>query len=282
MKKLNERIKLTNSAVVVGIDPDIEKMPTDFISEYYTDFEVLYAFCKEIIDNVYDIVPAVKFQIAYFEMYGVDGIKAYAKAVSYARSKGLYVIGDIKRGDIGPTAKAYAKGHLKKGADLEVDSITINPYLGDDSNNEFFKLMNEYDKSAFLLVKTSNPTSDQIQNLISNNEEIYSYVAKDLIKNELIFDEEYLKCGMVIGATHPAELTKLRNQYPNVVFLIPGYGAQGASAKDVSNAFNGDGLGAIVNSSRGIIYAFNEYSHTLGQSARKATLKMNEELNKYR
>ena len=283
MMNLMEKVVEKNSVVVVGIDPVIERFPEYIKNELDSSYEKLMAFGKEIINGVYDVVPAVKFQIAYFESYGIDGMRAFMDLILYAKGKGLYIIADIKRGDIGSTADAYAKAYFSKGSDFEVDCVTINPYLGDDSNNAFYNLLEENNKGVFVLVKTSNATSGQLQDLKSNNQEIYKYVANNVKENKVYKTEHvYSNIGAVVGATYPKQLKEIRELLPKSVFLIPGYGAQGGKAEDIKYAFDSNGLGAVVNSSRGIIYSYERFNMSVTKSSRKAVIEMRDDINQWR
>lgn len=286
IKELIENIVKKKSAVVVGLDPRLDRIPSSY-KEGKSISEALFEFNKDIIDGVYDLVPAVKPQIAFYEKYGLEGLKAYVDTKNYAQKKGLFVIGDIKRGDIGSTSKAYSNGHLAKNNyngkivnDFEVDNITVNPYLGEDCLNEFVQDINKNDKSIFVLVKTSNQSSAQIQDIKADGIMIYERVAKIVKTMNEQYNEKYGPIGAVVGATYPSEMIALRSQMPKAYFLVPGYGAQGGTAKDVVNAFNKDGLGALVNSSRGIIFNYEKINSSVSDGARDAVEKMNEAINK--
>lgn len=283
MMILMEKVIEKNSIVVVGIDPVIDRFPEYIKDGFDSSYGKLMVFGKEIIDGVYDVVPAVKFQIAYFESYGLDGMRAFKDLIAYAKEKKLYVIADVKRGDIGSTAEAYARAYFSKGSDFEVDCITINPYLGDDNNNAFYNLAKENDKGVFVLVKTSNNTSGQLQDLKSDNQEIYKYVANNIKENKFYeTDHIYSGIGAVVGATYPKQLSEIREMLPQSVFLIPGYGAQGGKAEDIKGAFDSNGLGAVVNSSRGIIYSYEKFGLSISKSSRKAAIEMRDDINQWR
>ncbi len=302
--QLISKIEETQNPSVVGLDPRLSFIPDFIQQDAYEKYgktpqgaaEAFYRFNRQIIDQIYDVVPAVKPQIAMYEQYGAPGLEAYIKTISYAKERGLLVIGDIKRGDIASTAEAYSHGHLGRvtiGEEshqvYETDSITLNPYLGFDAIEPFLADCKRYNRGLFVLVKTSNPNSGQIQNLHVGGKKLYQLVG-ELVKewgNQLIGPTGYSQIGAVVGATHPAEAQELRSLMPNTYFLVPGYGAQGATAEDLRGCFNQDGLGAIVNSSRGIIAAhtkesnrrrFNETEFAL--AAREAALEMKGELNK--
>lgn len=299
MDRLIQSIKAKKSPIVVGLDPVLESLPQvvkDKAHAEHADFEeaaasAILAFNHGIIDAVADLVPAVKPQVAFYEQYGPAGMKAYRDTCIYAASKGLTVIGDIKRGDIGSTSRAYSNAHLgivKAGntaySGFPTDIITVNPYLGDDCLKEFMDDVKEYDKGLFILVKTSNPTSSQLQNLISEGRPIYEHVAAMVNRwtEETAEPCGYSPVGAVVGATYPAEAERLRGLMPKAYFLVPGYGAQGGGGADVVPCFNADGLGALVNSSRGIIFAWQKEKYrqeSWQQAARLAVLEMQADIN---
>jgi len=285
IKGLQEKIIQKKSPVVVGLDPRLDRIPRSYKKDKSIS-EALFSFNKDIIDGIYDIAPAVKLQIAFYEKYGLEGLKAYVESKKYAQSKGLFVIGDIKRGDIGSTSKAYSNGHLGHAVygdeivdDFEVDNVTVNPYLGEDCIKEFIEDIKIYDKSIFVLVKTSNPSSKQIQDISKDGQTIYERVAGLVSDMNKEFSGTYGPIGAVVGATYPEEMVALRKQMPKAYFLVPGYGAQGGKADDVVRAFNADGLGAIVNSSRGIIFNYEKLESTVKEGAREAVLEMNKAIN---
>jgi orotidine-5'-phosphate decarboxylase len=278
--RLCEQIKEKKAPIVVGLDPRIDRLPEEIATADLTDGEKLFAFNRGIIDAVADLVPAVKPQIAFYEACGLEGLKAYVETLRYARDKGLIVIGDVKRGDIGSTSAAYAEAHLQKGRDLEVDFMTINPYFGSDGLDPFYKVCDAEDKGVFVLVKTSNPSSSELQDLPVKGEALYQHVGDALQEAAAARagTSGFSNLAAVVGATHPDELKNLRWSLTNVFFLVPGYGAQGGGAADVVGAFDREGLGAIVNSSRGIIYAYESSDKPFGEAAREATLAMREDL----
>ncbi len=280
--RLCEQIKEKKAPIVVGLDPRIDRLPEEIASADLTDGEKLFAFNKGIIDAVADLVPAVKPQIAFYEACGLEGIQAYIETLRYAREKGLVVIGDVKRGDIGSTSAAYAKAHLEKGRDLEVDFMTINPYFGSDGLAPFYEVCDGEDKGVFVLVKTSNPSSSELQDLPVKGQTLYQHVGDALQAASKLRAGAvgFSNLAAVVGATHPDELKNLRWSLPNVFFLVPGYGAQGGGAADVVGAFNKEGLGAIVNSSRGIIYAYESSDKSFVEAAREATVAMREDLQR--
>lgn len=295
---LIEKIKKKENPTLVGLDPRLEYIPDHLKIESFDLYgktpkgvaKAFYEFNKAIIDAVYDIVPAVKPQIAMYEQYGVEGIQAYIDTINYAKSKDLIVIGDIKRGDITSTAESYSKGHIgrvsiedKEYTIFNQDFITLNPYMGYDSIEPYMNDCKKYKRGVFILVKTSNPNSGQIQDLDIGGEKIYERVGKlvSLWGQDLIGESGYSSICAVVGATHPEQGAKLRASMTHTFFLVPGYGAQGGSAHDLKGCFDKNGLGAIVNSSRGIIAAYknekykNKFSEEeFASAARKAALDM--------
>lgn len=296
INQLIEGIIQKRSPIVVGLDPRLEQLPEAIINKYEAEgcspYDVvknsLIEFNKGIIDSVKDLVPAIKPQVAFYEQYGLAGMEAYAETCKYGKEAGLYVIADVKRGDIGSTSKAYSLGHLGKVLykdtqlnDFEADCVTVNPYLGDDCLGEFVDEIKTLDKAMFVLVKTSNKSSEQLQNLVVGDQKIYEVVG-GLVNDwcqKTIATKGYSPVGAVVGATYPSEMDTLRKVMPNAYFLVPGYGAQGGGGKDVVNAFNDDGLGAIVNSSRGIIFAYKKSDLSYQEAAREATLAMQKDIN---
>ena len=228
--------------------------------------EAIWQFNKAIVDATYDLIPAVKPQIAMYEQFGVPGLAAFAKTCEYCKSKGLVVIGDIKRGDIGSTSGAYATGHLgkvtvgsKQYSGFSEDFVTVNPYLGSDGVKPFIDVCKEENKGIFVLVKTSNPSSGEFQDQLVDGTPLYELVARKVNEwGEECMGDVYSNVGCVIGATYPEMGKTLRKLMPKTYILVPGYGAQGGKAEDLVHYFNADGLGAIVNSSRGIIAAYKQ------------------------
>lgn len=296
-------IRAKENPTVVGLDPSLNLVPAGLKEEGFETYgktpkavaEIFLAFNKAIIDAVADIVPAVKPQIAMYERYGLAGIDAYLKTVAYAKEKGLIVIGDIKRGDISSTAEAYAAhvgGTAIEGESFDLwreDFITLNPYLGSDGIVPFVKAAAAKARGLFVLVKTSNPSSSELQDLIVDGRPIYRIMA-DLVADwgkDLIGSFGYSSVGAVVGATYPIQGVELRSQLPHTFFLVPGYGAQGGSGADLKGFFDKDGLGCIVNSSRGIIAAWQkdpEFANdpklgiSFAAASRKAALAMREDL----
>ena len=253
--------------------------------------EQIFEFNKNIIDNIFDIVPAVKVQVAYYEMYGYQGMKAFKQTVDYAKSKGMIVIADVKRNDIGSTAGCYSKAYLsgvevagKKIIAFDSDYITVNGYLGSDGILPFVKDCKENDKGLFILVKTSNPTSGELQDKkFENGNTLYEEMG-DLVEkwgSELIGKYGYSSIGAVVGATHREQAEIIRKRNPHTFFLIPGYGAQGGKAEDLAVCFV-NGIGGIVNSSRGILCAYKKDKYQgmdYAKAARQASIDMREDLN---
>lgn len=269
--KLIEKTIETKNPTVVGLDPDTSKIPAcykinnDNINPLSAVAEVIYKFNCDIIDTVAEFVPAVKPQMAFYEKYGSYGVVAFEKTVAYAKSKGLVVIEDAKRNDIGNTAKAYADGHLgvvetldgSYTSTFDVDFLTVTPFLGSESLNPFIAVCKKNNKGIFVLVKTSNTSSGEIQDVITKDgisisQSIAKYVAKQ--SESFVGKYGYSSIGAVVGATYPEEAVALRKIMPKSYFLVPGYGVQGGGAEDIVPCFNLDGLGAIINSSRGILY----------------------------
>ena len=276
IKKLIEQIKQKDAPIVVGLDPMLSFVPEPILAEAYKVFgetlegagEAIWQFNKAIVDAVYDLVPAVKPQVAMYEQFGIPGLVAFQKTVDYCHSRGLVVIGDVKRGDIGSTSAAYAAAHLgtvqvgsNTFAPFGEDFATVNPYLGTDGVDPFIKVCNACDKGIFVLVKTSNPSSGEFQDRMVDGRPLYELVGEQVEKWGASCKEEgcdYTNVGAVVGATYPEMGRRLRTLMPHTFILVPGYGAQGASGKDLKAFFNEDGLGAIINSSRGIIAAWKQ------------------------
>lgn len=310
--KLLDAIDKKQNPCVVGLDPTIDKIPKNLIkgNSFESIADAIRKFNYGIIDAVADLIPAVKPQIAFYEKYGAEGIKAFKDTVDYAKSKGLIVIEDGKRNDISTTAQAYAEAHLGKvktqtssAFSINADLLTVNPYLGSDGLKPFFEVSKEFGKGIFILVKTSNPSSGELQDrlieitsnekdelktlgieLNDNKTELYKLVGLQVNKlaQQLKGNRGYSPIGAVVGATYPEQAVALRNIMPNSIFLVPGYGAQGGGADDVITCFNNDGYGAVVNSSRGIIFAYEKsekYKENFAEAAREATLLMIKDIN---
>ncbi|MCI8502376.1 MAG: orotidine-5'-phosphate decarboxylase [Dorea sp.] len=296
INKLIANIKKTNAPIVVGLDPMLSYIPEHIKTAAYAErgetlegaSEAIWQFNKEIVDKTYDLIPAVKPQIAMYEQFGVPGLLAFKKTVDYCKSKGLVVIGDIKRGDIGSTSAAYAVGHIgrvqvgdKSYLPFDEDFVTVNPYLGSDGVNPFIKVCEEEKKGLFILVKTSNPSSGEFQDRLIDGRPLYEFVGEKVAEwGASCMGEDYSYIGAVVGATYPAMGKVLRKIMPKSYILVPGYGAQGGKGADLVHFFNEDGLGAIVNSSRGIIAAYKQEKYekfgekNFGEASRAAVEDM--------
>ncbi|NUO08796.1 MAG: orotidine-5'-phosphate decarboxylase [Candidatus Brocadia sp.] len=297
-------IKRKNSCVVVGLDPHFKLIP-DAIKQKFSTFQrqnleyaarIILEFNLQVIDLIAPLAGVVKPQIAFYELYGWWGIWAYAETIKYARQKGLLVIGDVKRGDVPSTAEAYADAHIGEvhidnivETPFAADAVTVNPYLGADSLLPFLQTAKKQNKGIFVLVKTSNPGSGEFQDLMCGGKKLHETIAEKTHAwgKDLMGKQGYSAVGAVVGATFSHEISTLRKIMPAAYFLVPGYGAQGATAKDIAHCFNPDGLGAIINASRSILYAytFSHWREKYGvkgwkDATREAVLKMNEEIRK--
>ena len=300
IEKLVERIKKLEAPIVVGLDPTLNFVPKFILDKEINEkgetleaaADAIFEFNKKIVDAVYDLIPAVKPQIAMYEQFGIPGLMAYKQTVDYCHEKGLLVIGDAKRGDIGSTSTAYAIGHLGKVkigsteiAPIDTDFLTINPYMGSDSVVPFVEECKKNDKGLFILVKTSNPSSGEFQDQKVGKKAVYELVGKkvdewgaELVRNG------YSDVGAVVGATYPEMGEVLREIMPKAYILVPGYGAQGGTAAELKPFFNKDGLGAIVNSSRGIIAAYTQEKYAeygaegFAEAARAAVIGMKNDI----
>ena len=301
INKLISNIKKTNAPIVVGLDPMLNYIPEHLQKKAFAEYgetlegaaEAIWQFNKEIIDKTYDIIPAVKPQIAMYEQFGIPGLAAFDRTVKYAKEKNLVVIGDVKRGDIGSTSAAYATAHLgrvsvgsKTFSAFDEDFATVNPYLGSDGIKPFIDVCREEKKGIFILVKTSNPSSGEFQDRIIDGRPLYEWVGEKV--NEWGVDcmgDGYSYVGAVVGATYPEMGRTLRKIMPKSFILVPGYGAQGGKGADLVDFFNEDGLGAIVNSSRGIIAAYknakyeNFGAENFGDASRAAVVDMVNDIN---
>lgn len=293
---LNEKIRKLDAPVVVGLDPMLKYIPEHLQKKAFSEFgetlegaaEAVWEFNKGIVDAVYDLIPAVKPQVAMYEQFGLPGMMVYKKTVDYCKQKGLVVIGDVKRGDIGSTSEAYAIAHLGQvqvgSASLSVfdeDFATVNPYLGSDGIRPFLDVCKKEKKGIFVLVKTSNPSSGEFQDRLIDGRPLYEWVGEQVAKwGEEVVGYGYSYVGAVVGATYPEMGKVLRKVMPKACILVPGYGAQGGKAADLASYFNEDGLGAIVNSSRGIIAAYKQEKYVkfgaehFGDASRQAVLDM--------
>ena len=304
INRLLKEIQKKNAPIVVGLDPTMKFIPEEVKQRAFSVYgetlqgagEAIWQFNKAIVDAVYELVPAVKPQIAMYEQFGIEGLIAYKKTIDYCKSKGLIVIGDIKRGDIGSTSTAYAVGHLGKVqigsetyAPFDEDFATVNPYLGTDGVKPFIDVCREEKKGIFVLVKTSNPSSGEFQDRLiadADNKPLYEIVGRQVDEwGKDCMGESYSYVGAVVGATYPEMGKVLRELMPKSMILVPGYGAQGGKGADLVHFFNEDGLGAIVNSSRGIIAAYqsDKYKETYSpanyaDAARAAVIDMKEDL----
>ena len=300
IERLIDEIVKKDAPIVVGLDPMLNFVPKFLLQEATEKHgktidavcDAIFEYNKTLIDSVYDLVPAVKPQIAMYEQFGIPGLIVYEKTIKYAASKGLIVIADVKRGDIGSTSSAYATAHLGKidifgeqytpfGADM----ATVNPYLGTDGIKPFLDVCNTFDKGIFVLVKTSNPSSGEFQDKEIAGEPLYALVAKRVKEwGEMTETHDYSNVGAVVGATYPEMGKVLRKMMPKTYILVPGYGAQGGRGKDLKVFFNPDGLGAIINSSRGMIAAYKqeEYKNygekNFGEAARQAVINMRKDI----
>lgn len=300
INKLVLKIKKTNAPIVVGLDPMMKFIPNTIQKKAYAELgetlegaaEAIWQYNKGLVDAIYDIVPAVKPQIAMYEQFGIPGMIAFKKTVDYCKEKDLVVIGDIKRGDIGSTSEAYAVGHLGKvqvGSNsfrgFDEDFATVNPYLGSDGIEPFIKVCKEENKGIFILVKTSNPSSGEFQDRLVDGRPLYELVGEKVAQwGADCMGDSYSYVGAVVGATYPEMGKTLRKIMPKSYILVPGYGAQGGKGSDLVHFFNEDGLGAIVNSSRGIIAAYQQEQYAgygeegYADAARAAVIDMREDI----
>ena len=302
INKLNEKIKKTGAPIVVGLDPMLKYVPEFIRKQAFAEYgetlegaaEAVWQYNKGIVDAVYDLIPAVKPQIAMYEQFGIPGMAAFKKTVDYCKEKDLVVIGDIKRGDIGSTSEAYAVGHFGKvqvGSNsycgFDEDFATVNPYLGSDGVKPFMKVCKEEKKGIFVLVKTSNPSSGEFQDRLIDGKPLYEIVGEQVNAwgAECMPESgNYSYVGAVVGATYPEQGKLLRKVMPHTLIMVPGYGAQGGKGADLVHFFNEDGLGAIINSSRGIIAAYQQeqYAHFgekgYADASRAAVLAMREDI----
>lgn len=300
INKLVAQIKKTNAPIVVGLDPTLKMIPEHIMKAAIAEHgetleaagEAIWQFNKAIVDAVYDLIPAVKPQIAMYEQFGIPGLVAFKRTVDYCKEKGLVVIGDIKRGDIGSTSEAYAVGHLGKVTiggktcyGFDEDFVTVNPYLGSDGVNPFIKICKEEKKGLFILVKTSNPSSGEFQDQMIGEKTLYQMVGEKVAQwGEDCMGDDYSYIGAVVGATYPEVGKIMRKIMPKSYILVPGYGAQGGKGKDLAHFFNEDGLGAIINSSRGIIAAYQQEAYAkfgaenFADASRQAVIDMREDI----
>ena len=297
--QLIEKIKIMKNPTVIGLDPRYEMLPKCVKDKYPKTLEgvgqAIIEYNKALIDEIYDIIPAIKPQIAFYEMYGIPGMQAFKVTCEYAKQKGMFVIADIKRGDIGSTAQGYSNAYLGKTKIEEneqslydIDFVTVNPYMGTDCVKPFIDDCKKYNKGLFILVKTSNPSSGELQDVkLENGEEVYTRVAKYVEKwgEELRGEYNYSSISAVVGATYPEQLKQLRQIAPHTYFLIPGYGAQGGKAEDIALGFDENGLGGIVNASRSLMCAYKSdmwkgkfEEKDYAKATRAEAIRMKEEL----
>ena len=297
--RLIEKIVEKQNPTVAGLDPKLDYVPQSIKSACFEKYgktlegaaAALFEFNKAIIDKIYDIVPAIKPQAAYYEMYGWQGVKALADTIAYAQSKGMFVMTDGKRNDIGTTMEAYAAAHLGTtvvdGEEISAfgaDALTVNGYLGTDGIKPLCEICKKGDKGIFVLVKTSNPSSGELQDMtLENGATVYEQMGRmcESWGEELPGKYGYSGVGAVVGATYPDQLLEMRQKAPHTFFLVPGYGAQGGGAQDAKNAFDKNGLGAIINSSRGIMCAWKKQGLTeddFAKAARNEALRMKDDI----
>ena len=301
IRQLIEKIQKTKAPICVGLDPMLSYVPEHIQAAAFEQYgetlegaaEAIWQFNKEIVDHTFDLIPAVKPQIAMYEQFGIEGLKVYKRTVDYCKEKGLVVIGDAKRGDIGSTSAAYATGHIgsvqvgsKTYSGFDTDFLTVNPYLGTDGVKPFVDVCNSHDRGLFVLVNTSKPSSGEFQDRLIDGRPLYEWVAEKVVEwGNASMDGDYSNVGAVVGATYPEMSRILRNLMPHTYFLVPGYGAQGGTAEDLKHCFNKDGLGAVVNSSRGIIAAYKQEKYkkfgaeNFAEASRQAVMDMVADIN---
>lgn len=301
INQLVEQIQAKNAPVVAGLDPMLSYVPEQIQKAAFEEYgetlegagEAIWQYNKGIVDAIYDLIPAVKPQIAMYEQFGIPGLQAFKRTVDYCKEKGLVVIGDVKRGDIGSTSAAYAVGHLGKVSvgsqsyyGFDEDFVTVNPYLGSDGVNPFIDICKKENKGIFVLVKTSNPSSGEFQDQQVDGKPLYELVGEKVNEwGAQCMGDNYSYVGCVVGATYPEQGKILRKIMPKAYILVPGYGAQGGTAESLAPYFNEDGLGAIVNSSRGIICAYQQDQYAkfgaehYADASRQAVVDMIEDIN---
>ncbi|WP_432628733.1 orotidine-5'-phosphate decarboxylase [Brotaphodocola sp.] len=301
IQQLIEKIQKTKAPICVGLDPMLSYIPEHILKKSFAEYgetlegaaDAVWNYNKEIVDHTWDLIPAVKPQIAMYEQFGIEGLKVYERTVRYCQEKGLIVIGDAKRGDIGSTSAAYATAHLgkvkvgsKEYSAFNTEFLTVNPYLGTDGVKPFVDVCKAENKGIFVLVKTSNPSSGELQDKLVDGRPVYELVADKVVEwGADCMDGAYSNVGAVVGATYPEMSAILRKLMPKTYFLVPGYGAQGGTAKDLKACFNEDGLGAIVNSSRGIIAAYRQEKYAkfgaehFAEASRQAVVDMVADIN---
>lgn len=301
MDSLIERIKETNNPTVIGIDPKYDMVPNCIKNKYDSTLEGMAKACtefnKELIDATYDIIPAVKLQLAYFEKLGIAGIQSFKETIKYAKEKGMITMADAKRGDIGSTCSAYSSAYLGRvetadgeEAVYDADFITLNPYMGTDSVMPFIEDCKKYNKGAFIIVKTSNKSSGELQDLkLESGRTVYEEVAHLVEKwgEDLRGEYGYSSISAVVGATYPEQLKELREEAKHTFFLIPGYGAQGGKAEDIALGFDENGIGGIINATRSLMgaYKLERWKDKYGdadfkEATRAEAIRMRDELNR--
>lgn len=282
--KLCEAIQQTQCPVCVGLDTELSHLPAQYCPKEDTASVItacVYKYNCDIIDAIQGVAPSVKVQTAYYEQYGADGMKCFLDTMAYAQQKGLIVIADVKRNDIGSTAGAYARAYVENSA---ADFITVNAYLGIDGIQPFLDSCVKTGKGIFALVKTSNPSGGEFQDLNTGGQKLYEVVADKVSEwgKATIGESGYSSVGAVVGATYPEEAAALRKRLPHTFFLVPGYGAQGAGADDIAVNFDNKGLGAVVNSSRGILLAWKKPQYQnlpAAEAARAAVQDMKQDIS---
>jgi len=298
--RLIENIKEKNNPTVAGLDPRLDFIPEHIKEKAFAQYgstpeaaaEAILEFNKGLIDALYDIVPSIKPQCAYYELYGWQGVRALQETISYAKSRGMYIIKDGKRNDIGPTMEAYAAAYLGEVningniyKSFGADAMTVNGYLGTDGITPLLKVCKETDGGIFVLTKTSNPSSGDLQDKIIGGKTVYRVMGDMCEKwgESLPGKYGYSGVGAVVGATYPEQLTELRRELPHTFFLVPGYGAQGGGAADIAGAFDENGIGAIINSSRAIMCAYKNEGcdeRDYAAAARREAIKMRDDIRK--
>jgi len=289
--RLIEKIESMNCPVVAGLDPKLDDLPEHLragVDSFESAGEALFEFNRQLIDALHDVVPAVKPQCAYYEQYGWQGVRALARTIDYAKSKGMFAIADGKRNDIGSTMEAYAAAFLGEtgalGAAFDADALTVNGYLGTDGIKPLMDAIVKRDRGIFVLCKTSNESAGELQDRLIDGKPVYQVMGElcEAWGKDSIGKYGYSGVGAVVGATYPSQLIELRAALPHTFFLVPGYGAQGGSAEQAALAFDRSGRGAIVNSSRAIMYAWKKEgvdSRGFAEAARREAIRMRDEIN---
>lgn len=302
LDRLIENIVKTQNPSVVGLDPKLDYVPEYIKEKKFKKYgktlkgaaKAIWEFNKEIIDEIHDICPAIKPQAAYYEMYGYEGVKTLYKTIQYAKEKGMFVMTDGKRNDIGATMEAYATAHLgltdvggEKIEAFGADALTVNGYLGSDGIDPLLEQCKAFNKGIFVLVKTSNKSSGELQDLKIGYKTVYATMGDMCEKwgEEVMGKYGYSGVGAVVGATYPEQLSELRKRLPHTMFLVPGYGAQGGGAKGIAGAFDEKGLGAVVNSSRAVMCAYKNEENCpeqdFAKAARREAVRMRDDITSY-